>query len=257
MRTSLQVYLSVAFMGILSVSNAQAELSDTIDRIKPSILGVGTHQPTRNPAFRFKGTGFVVGDGRHVISNLHVLPPELSAEKKETLAIVAGRGMQLQLRDAVVAAKDEEHDLVLLKISGAALPAMKMGDSSAVKEGRQLAFTGFPIGIALGQHAVTHRGIVSAITPIVIPGLNSRQLDVNMINRLRATYDVFQLDATAYPGSSGSPLYDPDTGAVVGIINMVFVKGTKESALAEPSGITYAIPASYIRKLLREQKLVE
>lgn len=242
-------------MGVLSASNAQAELSDTIDQIKPSILGVGTHQPTRNPAFRFKGTGFVVGDGRHVISNLHVLPAELLAEKKEMLAVVVGRGMQLQVRDAIPVARDEEHDLVLLKISGPALPAMKIGDSAAVKEGKQLAFTGFPIGIALGQHPVTHRALVSAITPIVIPGLNSRQLDVSMINRLRAPYDVFQLDATAYPGSSGSPLYDPDTGAVVGVVNMVFVKGTKESALAEPSGITYAIPADYIRKLLGSRRL--
>ncbi len=27
------------------------------------------------------------------------------------------------------------------------------------------------------------------------------------------------LDATAYPGNSGSPLYDPETGEVVGIIH--------------------------------------
>jgi S1-C subfamily serine protease len=236
--------------------HARAELSDTIERVKPSILGIGTHQPTRNPAFRFKGTGFAVGDGRCVITNLHVLPAELSAEKKETLAVAVGRGTQLQLRDAVVLAKDERHDLVLLKISGDRLPALTIGDSAKVKEGKQLAFTGFPIGIALGQHPVTHRGIVSAITPVVIPGLNSRQLDVNMINRLLAGYDVFQLDATAYPGSSGSPLYEPDSGAVVGIINIVFVKGTKESALAEPSGITYAIPANYIRELLLQNRIL-
>lgn len=255
MKNYLQTFLAAVL--VAATSNASAELSDTIERIKPSIVGVGTHLPTRNPAFRFKGTGFVVGDGRHVITNLHVLPAELSAEKKETLVVAVGRGVQVELREASVAARDSDHDLVLLKISGARLPSMEIGSSDRVKEGRQLAFTGFPIGIALGQHPVTHRGIVSAITPIVIPGLNSRQLDVNMINRLRAGYDVFQLDATAYPGSSGSPLYDPDTGEVLGAINMVFVKGTKESALAEPSGITYAIPATHVRRLLREQKLAD
>ena len=61
---------------------------------------------------------------------------------------------------------------------------------------------------------------------------------------------MLQLDATAYPGNSGSPLYDPETGAVYGIVNMVFVKGTKENALSHPSGITYAIPANYIRGLV-------
>ena len=28
-------------------------------------------------------------------------------------------------------------------------------------------------------------------------------------------FRVFQLDATAYPGNSGSPVYDPMTGAVI------------------------------------------
>jgi S1-C subfamily serine protease len=65
---------------------------------------------------------------------------------------------------------------------------------------------------------------------------------------------VFQLDGTAYPGNSGSPLYDPETGLVYGVINMVFVKGTKEAALSNPSGITYAIPGTYIRGLLERRK---
>ena len=65
---------------------------------------------------------------------------------------------------------------------------------------------------------------------------------------------VFQLDATAYEGNSGSPLYDPDTGEVLGIINMVFVKGTKESALSQPSGISFAMPVQYLRELLRRAR---
>ena len=58
------------------------------------------------------------------------------------------------------------------------------------------------------------------------------------------TFPIFQLDATAYPGQSGSPLYDGASGEVVGIINMVLVKSTKESALSQPSGISYAILAA-------------
>ena len=44
--------------------------------------------------------------------------------------------------------------------------------------------------------------------------------------------------------------YDPATGEVLGIINSVFVKGTKESALESPTGITYAIPVRFLRALL-------
>jgi S1-C subfamily serine protease len=63
---------------------------------------------------------------------------------------------------------------------------------------------------------------------------------------------VFQLDGTAYPGNSGSPLFDPKTGKVIGILNMVFVKGTKENVLAHPSGISYAIPSNYIHEIMKQ-----
>jgi S1-C subfamily serine protease len=67
---------------------------------------------------------------------------------------------------------------------------------------------------------------------------------------MTGSYPVLQLDATAYPGNSGSPVYDPESGEVLGIINMVFVKGTKEAALTQPSGITYAIPAKHLQALM-------
>jgi S1-C subfamily serine protease len=97
---------------------------------------------------------------------------------------------------------------------------------------------------------VTHKALLSAKTPISVPAASAKQLDAKMIAQMqRSPFSVFQLDATAYPGSSGSPLYDPATGGVVGIINMVYVKGMKENAISNPSGITYAIPSNYIRRL--------
>jgi serine protease Do len=43
-----------------------AELADRIQRVKRSVVGVGTVQPSRRPPGQFVGTGFVVDDGRHV-----------------------------------------------------------------------------------------------------------------------------------------------------------------------------------------------
>jgi len=45
--------------------------------------------------------------------------------------------------------------------------------------------------------------MISAISPNVIPMLKSDQLNVKLLSRLKDPYDVFQLDATAYPGNSG------------------------------------------------------
>jgi S1-C subfamily serine protease len=71
-----------------------------------------------------------------------------------------------------------------------------------------------------------------------------------MIHRLEENYSVFQLDATAYPGNSGSPLYGTETGDVIGIVSSVFIKETKEKILQDPSGISYAIPIRYAKALL-------
>ena len=129
---------------------------------------------------------------------------------------------------------------------------MELGDGNQVREGELYAFSGFPIGMVLGLTTVTHRGIVSAITPIVIPAISSKELSIKQIRKLQDPYKVFQLDAVAYPGNSGSPLYETDTGKVVGVINSVYVKESKETLLSSPSGIAYAIPVKYVKKLLKK-----
>jgi serine protease Do len=76
-----------------------------------------------------------------------------------------------------------------------------------------------------------------------------------LIRQASKPYMIFQLDAIAYPGNSGSPLYDAESGEVLAVINAVFVKGSKESVLKDPSGISYAIPSNYVRELLERAGL--
>ena len=139
---------------------------------------------------------------------------------------------------------------------GPALPALALGDDGTVEEGQTVAFTGFPIGAILGLYPATHQGIVAAIVPIGNPQLSAQQLDATMLRHLSAPFPVFQLDATAYPGNSGSPLYDPKTGQVFGVVSSVFVKTTKERTLQDPSGITYAMPIGHLQLLLRKHGLL-
>ena len=233
-----------------------ADLAQTIARIKPSVVGVGTFIKTRSPSFQLGGTGFIVADGLHVITNAHNYAKPLDSEKLEVPMVLIYNGGDPQPREAQLVATDREHDLALLRISGAPLTAMSIGDSAGVREGQMLVFTGFPIGLVLGMHPATHRGMVSAIVPVALPGITARTLDERTISRIRdSAYRVFQLDGTAYPGNSGSPLYDPDDGTVYGIINATFVQGTRENAIGRPSGISYAIPSRFIRELLQREKV--
>ncbi len=246
-------------LGLLLVSSWGVwanNLPTTIERVKPSIVGIGTYQETRQPRAQIRGTGFVVADGRHVITNHHVIPDKLNKERKEFLAaFVPAGGSQAQARGARVIAQDQAHDLALLRIEGQPLPALRLGSADSVREGQEIAFTGFPIGAALGLFPATHRGIVAAVAPVVMPARSGKQLSPALIKRMREPYNILQLDATAYPGNSGSPLYAPDSAQVLGVINMVFVKEGRESALERPSGITYAIPIQFARELLRQKDL--
>jgi S1-C subfamily serine protease len=239
----------------ITCGGAAADFPAVIAAVKPSVVGVGSYQRTRSPAVVFSGTGVVLGDGLSVVTNAHVVPEFPDTEQKEALGVVvAGEGTTFSFRPATLVALDREHDLAHLRLSGAPLPALQLGDSATLREGRELAFTGFPLGMVLGLHHVTHRAMLSAITPIIIPSANARQLDARAVAALqRAPFNILQLDGTAYPGNSGSPVYDPADGTVYGIINMVFIKSTKESAITAPSGITYAIPARYVHELLRRK----
>ena len=239
---------------LMTVPAAGADPLTTIDRVKNSIVAIGTFERTRAPQFEFRGTGFIVGDGTLVATNAHVLPPALDPATLEKLAILLpahGEGSIIQFRDATQVAVDPGSDLALLKITGERLPPLKLRSSDGVRAGQDILFTGFPIGAVLGPYPATHRGMVSAVTPIAIPQARSGELDPKVIRRLSSgAFPVFQLDATAYPGNSGSPVYDPESGEVLGIINMVLVKGTKEAALTQPSGIGYAVPSNHLRALL-------
>lgn len=252
------VHLQVAgslLAGLIISQRGQAdELVDTIARVKPSVVAIAIRNKTEAPPIRFIGTGFAVGDGLTVITNAHVADV-VAAKAGTELGVVSNDGDTTGFREAKTVYRDARHDLAKLRIGGAPLPALQIGNSDAVKEGQSLLFTGFPLGMLLGFHHVTHHAMISAITPIAIPATSPRGLNAKVLKQLQAKpYYVFQLDGTAYPGNSGSPLYDPLTGNVLGIINKVFVSDTKEAALSQPSGITYAIPSRFIVDLLAQDK---
>jgi S1-C subfamily serine protease len=245
-----------AILAVVLAPLAQgSDLPALLERIRPGVVGVGTTYPPRQPnvrgeRFAYLGTGFVVGNGRQIITNAHVIGVELDVDNKQTLAVFSGHGADAIAHPARVVRTDEAHDLALLSIEGTALPVLQLGDSDEVREGQDIAFTGFPIGMVLGLYPATHRGIVAAITPTAQPAQHATELNPLRISRRRSGFDAFQLDATAYPGNSGSPVFELSNGRVIAIVNSVVVKETREAMLSRPSGITYAVPANYIRPLL-------
>jgi len=230
---------------------ARADLPAVVAASRPSVLPVGTFSATSSPRFSFRGTGFVVGDGSLVATNFHVLPPAGELEGGGVMVVLASRS-ESSLRRATVVATDRAHDLALLKIEGAPLAPLPLDEPGLAREGQSVALLGFPIGGTLGFAPVTHRGIVASITTAALPAPTSQSLDPRAVLRLReGNYEVLQLDATAYPGNSGGPVVDADTGRVIGIVNMVLVKAGRESALTNPTGISYAVPVRHLHELIK------
>jgi len=234
---------------------SQANLVETIERIKPSVVGIGIYTPLGQPRNVLRGTGFAVANGQYVVTNQHVLPEALDEELNQQMVVFVGNGKDAKPRKATIVDSDLVHDLAVLKVEGNPLVPMKLAKDKFINEGTSIAFTGFPIGAVLGLYPVTHRGIIASVTPTVVPVADSRSLSIKMVMLMKKPYMVYQLDATAYPGNSGSAMYDQVTGEVVGVINKVFVQDTKEGVISKPSGITYAIPVKWVHELLAKNNI--
>ncbi|UXH80215.1 S1 family peptidase [Roseateles amylovorans] len=232
-------------------------LPDLIDKSRQAVVAVGTYSATDSPRFGFRGTGFVVGDGKLIVTCSHVIPNPL---EKELAIQVPGSGNASgapQLRPVKLRRRDTLHDLAVLElvddkplVATLSLAPLDEGQP-VVREGSAVALMGYPLGTALGVSLATHRGIVASITKAALPAPTSGSLSERAIRQLReGQVEFLQLDMTAYPGNSGGPLLEIRTGKVVGIVNMVALKGTRESALSAPSGITYAVPVKYLVPLL-------
>ncbi len=249
-------YLPILLVSIFLFSvTSRADFVDVVAKVKPSVVGIGIHTPTSRPQNILRGTGFVIGNGQYVVTNDHVLPTMLNESLLQKMAVFIGSGKNAKVREAEIVATSSLYDLAILKVSGPALPAMTLSSGRFIADGADIAFTGFPIGSALGLYPVTHRGIIASLTPTVVPAVSAEQINLKMLKRMKNPYLVYQLDATAYPGNSGSAMYDKETGEVVGIINKVFVQSTKEAVISNPSGITYAIPVKYLHQVIKEHNL--
>ncbi|GAA0369862.1 hypothetical protein GCM10009092_37670 [Bowmanella denitrificans] len=223
-----------------------------VAKAKNAVVGVGIFDPIGTPRSQLQGTGFVIGDGTLVATNFHVVERALEEGSQQRRVVFIGTGNNPQINQAEIVKTDPAHDLAILRIEQKVASVLSLSGEDRLPDGRDVAFTGYPIGAVLGLYPATHKGMVAATTPVVTPSANAQQLSLEVLKRLREPFMVYQLDATAYPGNSGSPVYNVSTGEVVAIINKVFVKESKESALSAPSGITYAIPVKYLRDLLAE-----
>ena len=246
-RLLLAVFLALAAMP----ARAEGPVVELIAAVKPSVVAIGTHEETRRPQDVILGTGFAVGDGGHILTALHVV----RGAPAGSLSIYVGQGDDAEIFRVRQITADADNDMALLKIEGKTLPALRLYLGKELFEGEEVAFTGYPVGAVYGLYPATHRGIISAITPIARSQVKPGDLTPDMIRAIDKKIMAYQLDATSFPGNSGGPLVEPAEGAVVGVINSTYVQETKDSAADRPSGITFAMPIPPAIEMLKKAGL--
>ncbi len=167
----------------------------------------GPPQPREYEA-RSLGSGFIVSQDGHILTNAHVV----EAADEITVRLTDKREYK-----AKVVGTDKRTDVAVLKIDPTgALPIVTIGDPSKLRVGEWVVAIGSPFGF---ENTVT-AGIVSA---------KGRSLpQENFVPFL-------QTDVAINPGNSGGPLFNLK-GEVVGINNMIF------SRTGGFMGVSFAIP---------------
>ncbi|MBZ0107965.1 MAG: serine protease [Candidatus Scalindua rubra] len=251
-------YISFCFVLLLTgdkvtAQNHGASLIKTLKKVKPAIIAVGTYHPLSKPPVKFFGTGFVYSTDGYAITAAHVINAIYEKDDIDNLNVFfPATGNSRKIRAKIVV-ESQKHDLSIIKLTGSNFNYVDLGDSSKVEDGQSIALCGYPYGPVFGLYPTTHTGIISNISPMAIPVQNTSFLTNRMITALNDPYTIFQLDCTAFPGNSGGPLFLPETGEVIGVLNSAFVKITKENKQVS-TGISYAIPINYAKELMESSK---
>ncbi|MHC5114309.1 MAG: Do family serine endopeptidase [Planctomycetota bacterium] len=170
---------------------------------------------TSGPTQQGQGTGFVLRDDGHIVTNHHVVKDA----EVVTVRLPGGREYA-----ATIVGTDAETDLAVLHVEADDLVPVTLGDSDHVEAGQWVIAVGSPFGL---EQTVT-AGIVSA----------TGRSDMGL-----ATFEDFiQTDAAINPGNSGGPLVNL-RGEVIGVNTAI------TSRSGGHNGIGFAIPSEIVRQV--------
>jgi hypothetical protein len=213
-----QVVLVLIVLGLLLATTVPARsdeltdswsLRDVVRQLEPGVVWILADM---GDDLWSQGSGFIVHEDGYILTNAHVVVGA------RNIIIGWPDRFDRSEKEAEIVASDIDLDLALLHVDAVHLPTVPLDLSRPMGIGDAVITLGYPAGEELGLGGLTvTRGVLSCIRC-------SEDGDVALL----------QTDAAVTLGCSGGPLYDLDTGSVVGIIQ------GKGMLLLE--GFNFAIP---------------
>ena len=183
----------------LNPTSATRTIPDIIKELTPSVVHIQTEavqldQFNRPSPGVGVGTGEIIDDQGHVLTNNHVI----DGAERILVTLSDGRAFEAELIGG-----DPTLDLAVLRIEAEGLVPIPIGTSSNLVVGDQVIAIGHALNLP-GGPTITG-GWISAL---------GRSIDVSQTVTMQ---NLIQTDAAINPGNSGGPLVNRDDGKFVGI----------------------------------------
>jgi putative serine protease PepD len=179
------------------------------------------------------GSGFVLDDKGHVITNNHVVADATSPGQ---LKVVDQRGRE---HDARIVGRSPVYDIAVLAVSDhRGLRPAAIGSSKGLRVGDTVVAIGSPLGLS----STVTSGIISATDRPVTTGDSNQSSNTNESSYINA----LQTDAAINPGNSGGPLVNM-RGQVVGVNSAIATTGGTIGGEAGNIGVGFAIPMEQVQ----------